>query len=253
MIQQFARPHPHLRHLIDRYWCWQSATAEPLPALLPGTAAELWFHLAEPPQCADGTLPREHLVASRAQRLSLQSGQRSHLVAVRFRNAGLYSLFAVPLEQLVDRLVPLNALDLTHRIPPPELSALDWPQQVQQLDRWLLNLLAQAELDPFAALVEQHYYLQNGSHGYSSKRFQRLFRRYTGISARRFMRLRRFQLITRQLLLQQRADYLDTALVGGYYDQAHFIRDFRELAGETPGRFLIPGNFRQHFYQHSLV
>jgi len=254
LIQQFALPHPRLRHLIDRYWCWCPDVAGDMPALLPGTGAELWFHLADPPRHEEGAVPSAHLVAARASNMQLRPGRKTHLLAVRFRNAGLFSLFGVPLDELIDQLVPLDALLPQHQTSQPGLDPdADWSAQVQVLDHWLLGLLAAREQDAFSTLVERHYYLRDCSHGYGSKHFQRLFRRYTGISARRFLRLRRFQLITRQLLLAQRTDYLDSVLAEGYYDQAHFIRDFRELAGQTPGRFLVPQNFRQHFYQPSLV
>ena len=52
----------------------------------------------------------------------------------------------------------------------------------------------------------------------------------------------------RHLLLARETDYLDAALERGYYDQAHFIREFEAFAKESPGRFLTPRNFMSHFY-----
>jgi AraC-like DNA-binding protein len=93
--------------------------------------------------------------------------------------------------------------------------------------------------------------------GLSSRRFIELFTNEVGMSPKRFCRVRRFQ---RALTLldtdmgdpsrvpqatprfgrgvdprpPRAAGLVETALACGYYDQAHFIREFRAFAGVTP-------------------
>lgn len=254
MIHQSALPHPLLQRWVDRYWCSTPAGDVEMPALLPGTGAELWFHLMAPPVASGEPLPPAHLVLTRARPLQLQTPGRHRLVAIRFRNTGLFRLLGVPLDTLVDQQIALSDL-----MPEAQLSLMtalreadSWEAQVTLLDHWLLRCLP-GKTVPFERLVERHYYQRPTSHGYSSRQFQRLFRQYTGVSARRFQRLRRFQTLTRRLLMNAEPGYLEQALAEGYYDQAHCIRDFRELTGETPGQFLVPQNFHQHFYLPSRV
>jgi len=56
----------------------------------------------------------------------------------------------------------------------------------------------------------------------------------------------------RHLLLARETDYLDAALARGYYDQAHFIHEFRALSGQTPTQLLTPETFMSHFYNPRL-
>ena len=73
--------------------------------------------------------------------------------------------------------------------------------------------------------------------GWSDRHFARQFAREIGTTPKAFARVLRFGSAVR--LLTQRSDCLtDIALDCGYYDQAHFTRDFRELAGVTPTELL---------------
>lgn len=256
MIKRMATPDPRLQSCIDRYWCWQPAAGTTMPALLPGTGAEIWFHLAARPTTAGGLLPAVHLVATRQNRHDIQFTGASHLIAVRFRNPGLFSLFGVPLDALVDQHLALDDWLMRDRLLSVERlqQCNGWLEQVAVLDDWLLQCRQRRPEAAFTRQVEQLYYQQAvASNEMSSRRFQRLFRQYTGVSARRFQRLTRFQRLVRHLLIEGDARYLQQALAEGYYDQAHFINDFRALTGEAPGRFLTADNFAHHFYQHSVL
>ena len=47
-------------------------------------------------------------------------------------------------------------------------------------------------------------------------------------------RVRRFQEVVRRVASNRPIDWTDLALSCGYFDQAHFIRDFKAMVGTTP-------------------
>ena len=72
--------------------------------------------------------------------------------------------------------------------------------------------------------------------GISQERFEKRFRREVGTSPKQFCSLLRlrFALTT----YRPGRTLTDLALEAGYYDQSHFIREFRAVTGESPLRFL---------------
>jgi AraC-like DNA-binding protein len=59
-----------------------------------------------------------------------------------------------------------------------------------------------------------------------------------GISPRATIRVMRFRHAVNTALGQRRVHWAQLAADSGYYDQAHLIREFRELAGLTPTALL---------------
>ena len=76
--------------------------------------------------------------------------------------------------------------------------------------------------------------------GMGSRRFMEKFREQTGLAPKAFQRVRRFQQVLQSLHTSERFDGSFAALAAdcGYYDQAHFIHDFRRFAGMTPRDYL---------------
>ena len=70
----------------------------------------------------------------------------------------------------------------------------------------------------------------------SERQLERRFLQRIGLTPKRYAALRRFE---RAVASASSASSLtDLALDAGYYDQAHFIREFRRLTGGTPGAVL---------------
>jgi AraC-like DNA-binding protein len=68
------------------------------------------------------------------------------------------------------------------------------------------------------------------SHRHSSARF----RADVGLTPKTFARIARFEAAFADLQTRRAVRWADFALDCGYADQAHLVRDFRELAGATP-------------------
>lgn len=73
--------------------------------------------------------------------------------------------------------------------------------------------------------------------GVERRTLERLFRDSVGFSPKRLCRIVRFQRVLREVRLRPQA-WVDIAVRCGYFDQAHLIRDFRELSGDSPAVFL---------------
>jgi AraC-like DNA-binding protein len=68
----------------------------------------------------------------------------------------------------------------------------------------------------------------------SPRQVQRLFARHLGFSPRTVARVVRFQKAVRSLMVDPEVPLGEVAADAHYYDQAHFIRDFREFTGGVP-------------------
>jgi methylphosphotriester-DNA--protein-cysteine methyltransferase len=82
--------------------------------------------------------------------------------------------------------------------------------------------------------------------GLSQRRFIEVFRNEVGLTPKSFSRVSRFQHVLGQLEGQTDADWTGIAYDCGYFDQAHFIHDFREFAGVSPTMYLRNRESRNH-------
>lgn len=77
--------------------------------------------------------------------------------------------------------------------------------------------------------------------GVSARQLERQFATHVGLSPKRFLRVLRFQQVLAVLRdpSSSSAGWADVAAQHGFYDQAHFINDFKAFTGETPGAWDI--------------
>ena len=72
---------------------------------------------------------------------------------------------------------------------------------------------------------------------WSARTTQRVFRRYVGVPVKWVLCRYRLQQAALEIETRPGVDHADLAMSLGWYDQAHFIKDFRDMLGTTPGEY----------------
>jgi AraC-like DNA-binding protein len=83
----------------------------------------------------------------------------------------------------------------------------------------------------------------------SPRRFRELFSNQTGFSPAYFKKLIRFYRSSKQI---NGKSLTEVALSNGYYDQSHFIKDFKHFSGLTPSTYLQLKLNSADFYNYDL-
>ena len=81
----------------------------------------------------------------------------------------------------------------------------------------------------------------------SERQLERLFDRYVGLPPKYYARVLRFSHIFK-LIQEGSVTWSDVVFLSGYYDQSHFIRDFRMFTGQDPSSFNYGKDSLTHFF-----
>lgn len=266
-MRQFTYfPPPDLAPYIDRLWGWEGDIGETLvlPTLLPGTGAELYFHYRQPFEYGASSATRRegaHLFCLRRTALELMPAQEAGFIAVRFRAGMLYRFLDIPGAELIDCTEAIEDLwGSAGRIVAAKVAdAKCHESRTSLIIHFLRSKLATTAKDEVAEAAVSTLYrapvqsieMLSAGLGLGRRQLERRFQGLTGQRPSEFRRLVRFQKTARTLLLTPNADALDTALAHGYYDQSHFIRDFRSFAQASPQAYLASARRKTHFYNRS--
>ncbi|MBI3286196.1 MAG: AraC family transcriptional regulator [Burkholderiales bacterium] len=258
-----------LRPYIDRIWGWdyRGGAALPLPALLPGTGAELYFHYRQPFSYTRGDGPplaceTGHLFCLRRDPLQLSAARDLGFIAVRFKAGMLHRFTAIPGRELADRVLALD--DLWERPGQALQRRLSYAATPAQCILLIEDFLcAQLRSDGPDAVVERAMEMlyRDGATltiqqlaerlHLGRRQLERRFLSVSGQTPAAMKSLARFQHTVRALMLDAAAAATDVALAQGYFDQAHFIRNFRRYAGAAPQCYLQGARNKTHFYNTS--
>ncbi|GAA4084397.1 helix-turn-helix transcriptional regulator [Streptomyces hundungensis] len=174
-------------------------------------------------------------------------GGRQEVIRLEFTPLGAYRLLALPMRELTNRVVGLDdVLGAEARVLVERLAAASsWAVRFDVLDGVLLSRLRRGP-EP-APEVGHAWRLLTGSAGavpitrladevgWSRSYLVRRFTEQVGLTPKTSARVLRFRRAA-QLLACGPVDLAGIAAGCGFYDQAHLTREFRALAGLTPGQ-----------------
>jgi AraC-like DNA-binding protein len=156
------------------------------------------------------------------------------------RNVSLQSLWGRKAEELRERL-------LEARTPTSRLQTLEQTLLAQADPASQLHPAVSYALGEFQAVPQDHSIAAVANRtGVSPKWLSELFRAQVGLTPKVYCRLRRFQTALRFIAQQEQPDWADVALMCGYFDQAHFNRDFRAFSGLCPTQYVLDRSEHQN-------
>jgi AraC-like DNA-binding protein len=228
-----------------------------LERVLPTGAAQLIVNLAEDAtriydpdrQLACVELPGSILNGPGSRYQVIDTAEQEFVAGVVFRPGGTVGFTPVPVHETADTDVPLDDLwgrRMGSRLRSRVLDASDADARLDAIEAVLRELWQPREPHPAVAfaLAALHRSPQltsiarvTGETGLSAKRFIEHFKRDIGLTPKRYCRVLRFQRAVRHAHRGRRVDWAQVALDCGYFDQAHFIHDFRSFAGVTPSAY----------------
>jgi AraC-like DNA-binding protein len=170
-------------------------------------------------------------------------------VQINFTILGARLFLQQPLHALANREVALDDVlgNFGRRLEMELYEAPGWGERFDILDRVILARVANTRV-PAAVVFGWEQLVRHAGHigiaalvkqsGWSHKHFVAQFTEHIGLTPKAMARVLRFGRAAQLLQITAPGRFADIAYACGYYDQAHFTRDFSAFAGVSPTELL---------------
>lgn len=253
-------PAPPLDLFVDDLYCLTGVPRHRRMVVPPMPSAHLFVNLGGPARLwdSDPSVPPAVFAEGDGwfmgvwtRRFLFEQPARVRLVGVHFKPWGLSPFVGVPATELRDRWVPVDAvwqrsLDrILDEVGP--LASAD--EVLRVMERELRARLAEAPsrglelvLHTGGRLETSHGTVPVGalteSAGVSGTHLATQFKSHVGVTPKRVARIYRFARLLLSVDALRPVDWPDLAHTAGYFDQAHFSREFKDFTGHTPTEYL---------------
>jgi AraC-like DNA-binding protein len=253
---QTVNPSPKLAGIVRSFTIVETADAM-TSTLIPETGAVLGIRYRGSAAMVRGSsaeiLPDWAFTGIRDSVRRIRTSANGGLIAVNFHETGASEVFTAPMPELFNAIVNLQEWLPGHRLEQARqnlATAPDTPSRIDLIEDFLLRGKVARQPDRMVEVAVRAMRARRGSVsirllaqqiGVSQERFEKRFRREVGTSPKQYCSILRLRFALKTY--RPARTLTDLALEAGYYDQSHFIREFRAVTGETPLRFLRRGDY----------
>jgi AraC-like DNA-binding protein len=242
-------PGPPLRQAVAEIW-YVRADERPFEvgSVMPDAATFLFINLGAPHHAIRGgdriELSRAWIVGAQPRWLDVAYPIQTALLGIRFRVGGAHLVFGDVVGELAGNIVDLDRLWRDSEALRDRVAMARSPRErfaiVEQALTERMRSHGGTTLSPatVAAMISGAAVSRVArDHGLSERHLHRRCVAEVGLAPKQLARIARFQR-SLQLAWHTARPWTAIGLDAGYYDQAHMIREFRDLAGMTPGEYL---------------
>lgn len=256
MNYQTFEPSQDLTTIIKCYWTLESPKAETpeKQTIVPDGCMEMVFHFGDLyKQYVDNgnsiIQPKCFVIGQLTQPLEIEPTGETGIFSVRFHPNGFLPFASIPIKEMENKAVSLEKLfgkegkELEQKI----LNASSTSERIQHIEPFLINRLSDNKtIDRIVKSTVETILTANGQLSINElsrqtninrRQMERKFSSTIGLSPKQLSKTIRLQATLKMLLSKQFTSLTSLAHENEYYDQAHFIKDFKEFTGFTPKEF----------------
>lgn len=272
MHLQFIVPKPSLQPYIDSFWIFESNYGVPHTdkrLIAPNAKAKIII----PYQNAISTIDNEQVTYYREGEVFfigiwdkpvVLSTHASHTgtIGIELTPKGAYKFTHIPMYELTNKIYSFSDLyGKSGKVLEQQIGNTDAPlAKAERIQDFLIsclqhdnytNLLIEYSVDLLSSSLglTEISELERKT-GYSKRYLDMLFKKHLGISPKTLSTLIRFNKFYKLWANTTDTDFFKDHLYESYYDQSHFIHEFRRYTGYSPARYArVKNEFGKLFYK----
>ena len=254
---QIIKPKGILAQYIKYYWVMEKSSLEEdvCERIIPTGNIDLMFHYKNcfKVKCSDNNIYKQAstFVSGLSNTYAdVTTNGETGMICVTFYPFGACNFFNFPLLEIENQNVSLDCIfgNETNEINEQLCDSQSLNERIAIIENFLLsklNLLASRD----SLFVKSGIEFINQSKGQISatalseklcittKTLERRFSAMVGKTPKQFLKIVRFQNILNAFSIENEVVFTDLAYLNGYFDQSHFIKDFKSFSGHTPKDF----------------
>lgn len=245
-------PSESLLGLIDCYWIIENDNPQPVEQkIIPDGFPEIIFHYGDPYRIKLrnkwNVQPSALLAGQLTKFFLLENTGRSYVVGIKLKPAAITHLFGIAMHEVTDNVVALKA-GIVDVLTPSEKRFDRWTHakiisvlnaRIESLSK---NYKPDVIDDAIAVIFETHGLISVRElcerTSTKERQLERLFRKYIGLSPKFYMRVIRFSYVFK-MVNEKKLTGAQLGLEAGFYDQPHFIKNFKAFTGEDPSAYFF--------------
>lgn len=256
MKPSIFEPNSELAEFIKCYWTLES-TKENTPVkntIVPDGTMKLIFHYGDTYKhhLNNGEsiiLPKCFLIGQLTKPYVVEPLGITGSFVVRFHPNGFLPFSTVPIKEMENTAVPIDKLfgKDGEQIGKNILNANSTSERIVLIETFLLKrLINKQTIDNVVKSTIETILTANGQfsvnehsqqNNINRRQLTRKFSATIGLSPKQLSKTIRIQATLKKLLTSKVTSFTDLAYENEYFDQAHFIKDFKEFTGLTPKEF----------------
>ncbi|WP_326718239.1 MULTISPECIES: helix-turn-helix transcriptional regulator [unclassified Streptomyces] len=251
-------PAPPLDRFIDDIYCLTGVPSHRRMVVPPMPSTHLLINLGGPARLwdSDPSVPPEMLtdgcfMGLWTRRFLYEYPTRVRLVGVHFKPWGMSPFVDMPATELRDRWVPVDSVwqRSVDRIRNQVGDATSAAETLRVMEKELRSRLVAAPSRGLDLVQHSGGWLEasygavsvaalSDAVGVSGNHLATQFKSHVGVTPKKVARMYRFARLILSVDAMRPVDWSELALTAGYFDQAHFSKEFKDFTGHTPTEYL---------------